>query len=698
MAGLCGVLLDRDPAGRFVAGMQAPAQRSSDAKQKTARKRARRDADGGAARRAVVILGMHRSGTSALTGVLGLAGAGLPANLMPATPANPRGYFESQLLYELHEEIFAEAGVTWQDLLPPPPDWFRSGHAARFVDRLCKALREEFGDAPLLVLKDPRMCRLVPLWARVFQRLAIAPCYVLAIRHPLEVAASLEREHQMDERKATLLWLDHLLRAEHDTRGQRRSVVSYEHLLADWRGTIARIGADLDLPFPRLSRRTEAEIDEFLSSKLRHHGADRDALVQRRDVAGWVKDAYEWAQRASAGENPGIEVLDAAADALLGAERAFGPLLAAAELARARASEEVQKLTRAIDEWRTETRRRDGEVARLGEELRGAEKQISIGAGDVDRLREELALRQHHLERIVDWVKVLLQWTAQVTTGRAAPPQSLEVVFRALDTAAPAQLAAVATSGLEVAVHSAEAASLREQLAMVMAESRERAEVIGALQAECDALRGVAAESSARAAALGELQAECDVLRRSVAEAEQRAEAAAALQAECESLRSQTEVLEEKIGARNRETMRLDSESARLRVDLEIAGERLKREVAARAELEQRIESLRDHATELVRERGEAADRELAGLRAELETAGKRLKHEVAARAELEQRIASLRGLATELARARGEIADRALYIDQLKARVDEMERSLSWRAGRPARALARASKSILGR
>ncbi len=666
MARVCGVLLDRDPAGRFVAGMQAPAQRSSDAKQKTARKRARRDSDGVEGRRAVVILGMHRSGTSALTGVLGLAGAGLPANLMPATPANPRGYFESQLLYELHEEIFAEAGVTWQDLLPPPPDWFRSGHAARFVDRLCKAVREEFGDAPLLVLKDPRMCRLVPLWARVFQRLAIAPCYVLAIRHPLEVAASLEREHQMDERKATLLWLDHLLRAEHDTRGQRRSVVSYEHLLADWRGTIARIGADLDLPFPRLSRRTEAEIDEFLSRKLRHHGADRDALVQRRDVAGWVKDAYEWAQRASAGENPGIEVLDAAADALLGAERAFGPLLAAAELARARESEEVQKLTRAIDEWRTETRRRDGEIARLGDELRGAENQISIRAGDVDRLREELALRQHHLERIVDWVKVLLQWTAQVTTGRAASPQSLEVVFRALDTAAPAQLAAVATSGLEVAVHSAEAASLREQLAAVMAESKERAEVIGTLQAECDALRGAVAEAEQRAEAAA-------ALRGAVAEAEQRAEAAAALQVECESLRSQTEVLEEKLGARNRETARLDRESARLRVDLEISGERVKHEVAARAELAQRIESLR-------------------------ELAGERVKHEAATRAELEQRIESLRGLATELARARGEIADRALYIDQLKVRVDEMERALTWRAGRPARALARAAKSILGK
>ena len=69
MAAMCGVLLDRHPAGRFVAVMQAPAQRSSDAKQKTARKRARRDGEDVTGRRAVVILGMHRSGTSALTGV-----------------------------------------------------------------------------------------------------------------------------------------------------------------------------------------------------------------------------------------------------------------------------------------------------------------------------------------------------------------------------------------------------------------------------------------------------------------------------------------------------------------------------------------------------------------------------------------------------------------------------------------------------
>ena len=594
-------------------------QRSSDSRPKAARKRSRRDDLEFTDRRAIVILGMHRSGTSALAGVLGRAGAGLPANLMPATPANPRGYFESQLLYELHEEIFADAGVTWQDLLPPPPDWFRSGHAARFVDRLCKAVLEEFGDAPLMVLKDPRVCRLVPLWTRVFQRLGVAPCYVIAVRHPLEVAASLEREHQMDPRKATLLWLDHLLRAEHDTRGQQRTVVSYDHLLTDWRGMLTRVGTDLDLPFPRLSRRIEAEIDDFLSSKLRHHGADRDALAERGDIADWVKDAYAWAQRASAGESPDTDRLDAASEALLGAERAFGPLLAAAELARSREAEEVQRLVRAIDGWRDETKRRDDEIARIGGELRNAETEVSIRATDVDRMREELAERQHHLERIVDWVKVLLQWTAQVTSGRAAPQQSLELVFRALDSAAPAQLPAVATSGLEVAVHSAEAASLREQLADVLAESKQRAEAVAVLQSEGDAVR---------------------------------AEAAASRKALIDS-RSEVEELERKLAVRTQEAARLDRESAHLRAELEVARERAKQADAVAAQL-------------------------------------------ATARSEIEQKAELLRGHAAELVRARAESADRGLLVDRLKARLGEIERSLSWRAGRPARAIGRAVDTVL--
>ena len=45
-------------------------------------------------RRAVIVLGMHRSGTSALTRVISLLGADLPSSLMPANLSNEAGFFE----------------------------------------------------------------------------------------------------------------------------------------------------------------------------------------------------------------------------------------------------------------------------------------------------------------------------------------------------------------------------------------------------------------------------------------------------------------------------------------------------------------------------------------------------------------------------------------------------------------------------
>jgi hypothetical protein len=530
---------------------------------------------------------MHRSGTSALTGVLGLVGAGLPAHLMPATPANPRGYFESQLLFELHEEIFQEAGVEWHDLLPPSADWFRSIHAARWVDRLAKAVLEEYGDAPLWVLKDPRMCRLVPLWASVFARLRVEPSYVLTVRHPFEVAASLAREHRMDERKAVLLWLDHVLRAERDTRGCRRTIVAYDHLLRDWRTTLGRIGSALDLPYPRLSRRTEAEVDAFLSRALHHHVADRDAIADRGDAVGWVKAAWDWATAASAGESVPTDPLDEAGEALAVAERAFGPLLAAAELERSTTAADVARLTAALEDARTQVKSNAGELARLGDELRGAQSQIALRGQDMETLRAELEQRQHHLARVIEWVKVLLQWAAQVTVGRPAPGPSLSVVFQALDTAEPAAIPAVATRALQVVVDAAESAGLRERLA-------ERDTALGAARAE----------TKERGAALA-------------------------------AAHDHVSALETKLAERTRVKDRLDRESARMRAELEVAREERKRiehEVErSHAESAATVERLRAQLAGLERElarsreslgnaarNGEALGEELARARAEI--------------------------------------------------------------------------------
>ena len=100
------------------------------------------------------------------------------------------------------------------------------------------------------MLKDPRICRFVPLWRAVLGRLGVAPKVVVPLRHPLEVAGSLARRDGMPEDEALLLWLRHCLEAEAATRGLPRSFLRYDDLVADWRPAVDRLAHGLS---PRLA-------------------------------------------------------------------------------------------------------------------------------------------------------------------------------------------------------------------------------------------------------------------------------------------------------------------------------------------------------------------------------------------------------------------------------------------------------------
>ena len=182
-------------------------------------------------RKAILVLGAHRSGTSALTRALSLCGARLPENLMGATEINPRGFFESQPIYLLHERILAELGSSWHDLAPLSPAWLDSELARTLVQEMATLVEEEFGDAPLFVLKDPRISRLIPFWLRALDVLAIAPVFVLPVRNPLEVADSLSQAESIERQRGLLIWLNSVLHAEYGSREFPRSVISYDTCL-----------------------------------------------------------------------------------------------------------------------------------------------------------------------------------------------------------------------------------------------------------------------------------------------------------------------------------------------------------------------------------------------------------------------------------------------------------------------------------
>ena len=229
-------------------------------------------------RELVLVLGMHRSGTSTVTGLLVRLGAQGPASLTPGGSANPEGYWESAVLHEFHERLLRAAGTRWDTYTRLNPDWFHSPAASELHDEGHRLFREEFGDAARCVLKDPRVCRFVPFWARIADAEGATLTAVLVIRHPLEVARSLNARDGFETNLSLLLWLRHVLDAELATRFIRRSVVRYEDVLEDWAEVAEGVARDLSFTWPARSAADDVEIARFVKPSLRHHRASSEDL------------------------------------------------------------------------------------------------------------------------------------------------------------------------------------------------------------------------------------------------------------------------------------------------------------------------------------------------------------------------------------------------------------------------------------
>ena len=227
----------------------------------------------GAAPRAILVLGMHRSGTSAVTRVLNLLGAALGEALMPPGADNPAGFWEHQGVVDIHERLLADLERSWDDPRPLPDGWLESSAATDAGHALSELLRREFSGAPLWAVKDPRLCRLLPLWRRLLGTLDVEPRILLVARHPSEVAGSLLRRDGLPVPLGELLWARYLLDATHGSEGCLRGVIGYRDLLADWRSAVDAINRALDLQLQADAGQAR-RIEAFLDPQLRHHAAD----------------------------------------------------------------------------------------------------------------------------------------------------------------------------------------------------------------------------------------------------------------------------------------------------------------------------------------------------------------------------------------------------------------------------------------
>ncbi|MCP4696048.1 MAG: hypothetical protein GY862_04245, partial [Gammaproteobacteria bacterium] len=259
--------------------------------------------------RAIIILGMHRSGTSALTRILNLSGVELGNRLLPGDVFNEKGFWELVPVTEENEKILHTLNFSWFDPAPLPEQWQTFETITPFHKRIADILRQHFKTSTLWGIKDPRLCRLLPLWMPALKETAGTPSFVIIARNPYEAAASLAKRDGLSRNTSLRLWLLHLLEAEQHTQGYPRVFVTYDELLKDWRSVVEKIAQTLELTWPNAIERVREQVNDFLSPDLKHHHAVLKTAEVNLELSSWCDTVYQAITQAAAGDVVRLDAL-----------------------------------------------------------------------------------------------------------------------------------------------------------------------------------------------------------------------------------------------------------------------------------------------------------------------------------------------------------------------------------------------------
>lgn len=216
----------------------------------------------------IIVLGMHRSGTSAFTGLIHMMGAALGPSELIAQPAfdNEKGFWERLDVSRLDDAILEALGCTWFDLANFSPARLAHPGLDRFQENAQGIISQLDAHLPW-VLKDPRLCLTLPLWRPLLD----TPVCILPYRSPLEIARSINARDQLSISHGIALWELYSLSALRASRGLVRLGCSYSRLLCEPLAEVHALYEQLCAAgVSGLHLPSEDEIRQFIEPKLYH--------------------------------------------------------------------------------------------------------------------------------------------------------------------------------------------------------------------------------------------------------------------------------------------------------------------------------------------------------------------------------------------------------------------------------------------
>jgi len=221
----------------------------------------------------IFVMGMHRSGTSMITGILSRCGMKIGKNLLMGAKDNPKGHFEDRRFININNDLLIKNGGRWDS--PPQIVSYRNSRH-RMV---------EFLDLPEWKVKnvgwkDPRICITFPLW---YKLITPEPIRVVFVYRPIpEIAESLRKRNGFNKSKGMNLAREYIKRAFGNVKGLRKCnyfITYYHSYFHSWRTELEELVEFLGLEIPK---NEEKWIENFIDDGLRHFRMGEPYLMKVR--------------------------------------------------------------------------------------------------------------------------------------------------------------------------------------------------------------------------------------------------------------------------------------------------------------------------------------------------------------------------------------------------------------------------------
>lgn len=348
----------------------------------------------------LLVLGMHRSGTSALTRSLNLLGLTAPKTLIKNNDSNVKGHWESLPLSQLNDEFLKLGDLSWSDWKLGSMDRIRSKDRRNFKQDLKALLESEFPAGRPCVLKEPRVCRIMDEYLEFFNTEELPVRAVIPVRNPLEVIQSLVARNSMKRLDAALLWLRNVLEAVHASKNLKRVFISYPNFVEKPVEQLSAVAEQLQYEYPVKPTVIADEIESFINSGLRHHTFEAVDVAHDPVTDVWINDAYlALLHLCGDPENEmALETLSKIKTALDSADPILQVITQAARQAERDLRGENAKSKQALETSETELHSSRQELTATYEKLQASENQLTASKNELNAKQEQLQAETQDLE------------------------------------------------------------------------------------------------------------------------------------------------------------------------------------------------------------------------------------------------------------------------------------------------------------